>query len=302
MKKLRSIGCCLMICLLLLAGCGVQDEWEAALKAAVAIADITEDDQLRADTEKMLDAIILDDYQTAWDTIYQEVDPSQFHQAYQQIQTALKGISQYELVASNINKTVTNGMETVHIRYMMTAGEQRFFVEAARVEGYDGLVSFFLNAYEPITATGTLGSMQGASVSQWIFLVIGLLELAVTIFAFVDCCRHKMRKKWLWLLLIGVGAVVFSVIVTPEQFRINFNFGAFLGYTSLISYSDGGYILQIMIPVGAIVYLCIRKKIFEGYKRYMQKKAVQQMTSSETLIEAEQSVAATEEIPAPPEE
>lgn len=303
MNQLKSIGCILLVCLLLLmAGCGQQDEWETAQKTADTLSGITEDAQLRADTERMLDAILKDDYQAAWDTIYQEVDASQFRQAYLQIQTVLKGVTQYELVASNINKTVTNGLETVSVRYMMTTGEQRFFVDVARAEGYVGLISFRLNVYQPVTVTGTLRNMQGANVIQWIVLIVGLLELAVTVFVFVDCCRHKMRKKWLWLLFIGVGAVIFSVIATPEQLRINFNFGALLGYTSLLSYSTGGFVLQIMIPAGAIVYLCVRQKLFAGYEAYMQKKASQQMTSLEEPIGTEQSMTATEEIVTLPEE
>lgn len=286
MKKYRSLFCILLVLsLLLLAGCGAKDEWEAAEKVAGKLSDKIEDPQLRADTEKLLDAIIADDYDTAWDAIYEGVNEADFQQMYASLQPNLAEMEQYTLVASNINKTVKNGVSSTNVRYMMTAGEEKFLVDVARIEGYEGLTSFHLNEYQPVTITGTLGNMQGANAAQWIFLTIGILEIIFAIWMFVDCCRHKIRRKWLWLLLIALGYVILSVIATPEQFRINFNVGAFLSYTSLICYSTGGVTCQVVIPAGAIVYLSMRKKLFAGYEAEMQQKTVQQMPGEEKTDE-----------------
>ena len=286
MKKYRSLFCILLVLsLLLLAGCGAKDEWEAAEKVAGKLSDKIEDPQLRADTEKLLDAIIADDYDTAWDAIYEGVNKADFQQMYTSLQPHLTGMEQYTLVASNIHKTVKNGVSTTNVRYMMTAGEEKFLVDVARIEGYEGLTSFHLNEYQPVTITGTLGNMQGANAAQWIFLTIGILEIIFAIWMFVDCCRHKIRRKWLWLLLIALGYVILSVIATPEQFRINFNVGAFLSYTSLICHSTGGFTCRVVIPAGAIVYLSMRKKLFAGYEAEMQQKTVQQMPGEEKTDE-----------------
>jgi hypothetical protein len=277
MKKLGRLVCVLLVLsLLLLAGCGAKDEWEAAEKMAGKLSDKIEDPQLRADTEKLLDAMIADDYDTARDAIYEGVNEADFQQMYASLQPDLAEMEQYTLVASNINKTVKNGISSTNVRYMMTAGEEKFLVDVARIEGYEGLTAFHLNAYQPVTVTGTLGHMQGANAAQWIFLAIGILEIVFTIWMFVDCCRHKIRRKWLWLLLIALGYVILSVIATPEQFRINFNVGAFLSYTSLICYSTGGATCQVVIPVGAIVYLSMRKKLFAGYEAEMQQMPVEE--------------------------
>ena len=282
MKKLGRLVCFLLVLsLLLLAGCGAKDEWEAAEKMAGKLSDKIEDPQLRADTEKLLNAMIADDYDTARDAIYEGVNEADFRQMYTSLQPYLTGMEQYTLVASNINKTVKNGVSSTNVRYMMTAGEQKFLVDVARIEGYEGLTAFYLNEYQPVTVTGTLGHMQGANAAQWTFLAIGILEIVFAIWMFVDCCRHKIRRKWLWLLLIALGYVILSVIAAPEQFRINFNVGAFLSYTSLICYSTGGATCQVVIPVGAIVYLSMRKKLFAGYEAEMQQKAVQQMPVEE---------------------
>lgn len=298
MKRFRQLGCLLLVMLLMvlfLTGCGTKDEWEAALNAAERLDGLAEDAQLRADTEKMLNALIADDYQAAWEAICQEIDETQFQKFYAELLPVVGSIDRYELVASNINTTVRNGETSVNVRYMMTAGDLRLFVDVARMEGKTGLIAFYLTEYIPVITTGTLESMRGANGIQWILLIVGLLEIAGIICVFVDCCRHRMRKKWLWLLLIALGSLIFSVIATPDQFRINFNIGAILNYTCLRCYSTGGFTLQLVIPVGAIAYLCGRKKIFAEYETYMQKKSAQQETGAATA-QMEQTMVEAEEI------
>ena len=292
MKRFQQAGCLLLmvLMLLLLGGCGAKNEWEAALDAADMLDDVLEDSQLRADTERMLDAVIADDYQAAWDAIYQQVDAVEFRRVYVQIQPLLTGITRYELTPSSINTTVRNGVSVVSIRYMMTAGNQQYFVDVSRTEGYEGLTAFRLTEYVPVVTTGTLGSMQGANGWQWALLIVGFLEMAFVVCVFVDCCRHKMKKKWLWLLFIALGYLIFSVISTPEQFKIGVNAGVFLSYTSLIRYSTGGFVFRFMIPIGAIVYLICRKSLFAKYEQFRQQKKL------ETRMEetAEQKTAAEE--------
>ena len=271
MKRFQQVGCLLLVMLLLLTGCGAKDEWEARLNAA----DMLEDAQLRADTERMLDAVIADDYQAAWDAIYQQVDAVEFRRVYVQIQPILQGVTQYELTPSNYNKTVRNGVAFISVRYRMTAGDLQFLVDVSRVEGYEGLTAFNLTEYVPVVTTGTLGNMQGANGWQWALLIVGFLEMAFAVCVFVDCCRHKMKKKWLWLLFIALGYLIFSVISTPEQFKIGVNAGVFLSYTSLIRYSTGGFIFRLMIPAGAIAYLICRKSLFAKYEQLRQQKETQ---------------------------
>ena len=61
MKKFRKWICvALALLLLCLAGCGQQDEWAKSLEAIERIGGITDDALLREDTEKMLNALLLD--------------------------------------------------------------------------------------------------------------------------------------------------------------------------------------------------------------------------------------------------
>lgn len=280
MKRFRIAVCLLLTLLLvLMTGC----------------SGLTEDPQLRESTENMLEAIIADDYQAARDTIYDEVSETEFRSAYAQLSPILAGVSDYELTVYNINQKTINGVTTISVRYMLTAGDLQLLVDAARTEGYEGLTGFYLTEYVSVTTTGTLGNMQGTNVLQWIFLAVGLLEWAFVIFVFVDCCRRKIRKKWLWLLLIALGHLIAGLIATPEQFRITFNIGAFLISTSLIHYSTGGFMVRIMVPAGAIIYLLLRKKLLAKYIQVQQENELAEVPAAVITVPEESSEPDAEE-------
>lgn len=280
----RKIVCILLVLLLLtMAGCSPIDPWESAQTAAGVLNETLEDPLLRENTEQMLDALIADDYQLAWDAVYEQIQAIEFRRMYVELQPVLAGIKAYELVPYNINKSYTNGVSTVSTHYMLTAGNRRFFVEATRAEGHEGLVAFYLNAYEPVEITGNLGNMKNAGLLQWILLTIGLLEWVFTICVFVDCCRHKLRKKWLWLLVIALGHLQFQMTFLQGQFRTGINAGALLGYSQLIRYSNGGFVLLLVVPAGAIAYLIIRRKLFARYEAYMQQKTAQEESAATAL-------------------
>ena len=284
MKKYRILLCLLLV-MLLLVGCGQQDEWKLAHKAADKLSAITDDPQLLEDTQQLLDALIANDYESARAAVNTQISDAELRGAFDQIRSGLQNIERYELVASSINKTVINNVSTISVRYMMTAGEQRYFVDVTRLDDQPGLVSFSINEYVPVDISGTLGNMQGANVLQWALLIIGLLEQVLVICVFVDCCRHKVRRKWLWLIGIALGAVSLNLIALPGQFRINMNYGAFLSTTALLRYSTGGFVLRITVPAFAVAYLIIRKKLFAQYERWLQTKNAPPTESADLTIQ-----------------
>ena len=295
MEKFRKWICvALALLLLCLAGCGQQDEWAKSLEAIERIGGITDDALLREDAEKMLNALIADDATGAYAVMYAGTDFSQFLEAYEQMRLELGDLQTYRLIPSGIHKTVTNGEGAVSIRYMMEAGEQRFYVDVTREEAYDGLTGFYITKYVPVITNGTLSNMEGANVAQWVFLILGMLELAFVVWAFVDCCRHKVRRKWLWLLLIALGYAVSQMIFTPEQFRVGTRLGLFLSYTCLMRYSTGGFTLQFLIPAGAIVYVVLRKRLFANYLKFQQEKLLKAQ-KTETIPEETAHVEETTE-------
>jgi hypothetical protein len=91
-----------------------------------------------------------------------------------------------------------------------------------------------------------------------LWVVFGLI-LAFTVWMFVDCLRRKMKYKVLWAIIILLSiALTFTV---GEASSFSFHVGLFLQPSSIEA--DPGIpavITKIVIPVGAILYLCLRKR------------------------------------------
>ena len=258
---------CLLLCalILLLAGCGTANNWESMQSAAQEMGAALEDEQLRQDATAMLDHIIADDREKAYKMVADVITEEDFQEPYDLMREYLQVVGSYELVAAHKSARVQNGVNVVSVRYMMTAGEDRFVVEAARSEEFTGLAGFYLSPYVEVQQTGTLTTMKDADWLQWVFLVVAGLELVFVLAVLVDCFLHKMEKKWLWILLILLGSLSVLLITTNSGIKVNYNYGLFFSYTALIRYSTGGFMARIYLPAGAIAYAALRKKLFATY-------------------------------------
>lgn len=269
--KARRILVLLVLAALLLAGCSnAVNDWDTMWDLALQLDAAVDDPQIRQLTEAMIDAIREDDVNAAYNLLVPGLDRDQFDSIYLQLKQLFKDMDVYMLVASQINKNTNmgSGGTITSIRYMLSggknaAGEIRVFVDVAQSSEYpQQLYGFYINEYEEVTQTGTFTTMKGANAGQWVMLFVGLLETGFMVWMFVDCCTHKVRKKWLWLLLIALGVFVISASV-DNGVRLNFNVGLYFNvYTAAIAYSNGAYLLRIMVPVGAIVYQIKRKALF----------------------------------------
>lgn len=285
-KRILAIAI-IMLLLLSVSGCDSKDEWETARQLGLKLENKVDDAQVRENTERMLSYILADDFENAHTMVCTVVTREDFRQPYADIRAVLQNVTEYELLASGRTNNVTNGVSSVTIRYMLTSGEERIFVESTCTEGSIGLTGFHVNAYNPVTQTGTLTSMKEANGIQWVFLVIGLLEAGFMVWMFVDCCRSKIRRKWLWLALTLLGAIAVSFTV-DGGLSYRYNIGLFFNlHTALIRYSSGGFTLRLMFPVGAVIYLILKKKLL---------RTPEQAVTQEQLSEAENAQIPQQEI------
>lgn len=274
--KLRRCFVLLVLAALLLSGCdNTANDWDTMWDTALKIEQTVDDPKIRELTESMINAIIADEPDTAFNLLFPGGDRAAFDSAFPQLREVLKNMDMYTLVASqtNTNKNLGTGVSVRSIRYLLSGGENtmgeiRLFVDVVQSsEDPDTLASFYINVYEQITYTGTFTTMKGADAGQWIVLILGLLEAGFMVWMFVDCCAHEVRKKWLWLLLIALGAFVINVSV-DNGVRLNFNVGLYFNvYTAAIAYSNGACLLRIMVPVGAAVYAAKRKDLLAAVVR-----------------------------------
>ena len=83
--------------------------------------------------------------------------------------------------------------------------------------------------------------------------------MAFTIWMFVDCLRCKMKYKFVWAILTVFGIAL--NLTVGETFSFSFHIGLFV-QMSTVQVDPGlvAVVTKLVIPVGAILYLCLRKK------------------------------------------
>lgn len=227
-------------------------------------AGLFDDSAIRAKTEDMLDALIADDAAAAYAMVADACSQTEFDGVYAGMRQMLSGATSYELKRVSFNFRTGNGETTTQAVYTMTANNGKAFaVQVAEATGYRGLAGFRITPKEntSLSYTGDLGHMQGADAAQWGVVILAGLTLVFVILVLIDCCRQKIKRKVLWILVILLGMVAFTFVTSSTSVRFNFNIGAFLSYSALLRYGDGSTALRIMIPLGAILYLCLRKKL-----------------------------------------
>lgn len=224
---------------------------------------VEDDPEIRRGVEAFLDGLVANDGDAAYAAVYSGIGRDEFDTALEQMLPCVEGMADYALELMHYNYSNRNGTVTIQTTYRMTAGEKSVIVTASRIEGYEGLTGVHVVPEEQTTLrhTGTLGHMEGANAVQWGMLVLGALVWAFVIWMIVDCSRRKITKKALWLVLIILGTVVLTLTLSGSSVNFRFNFGLYLQLSSLIRYGDGSSQLSLVVPVGAIVYCAMRRKL-----------------------------------------
>ncbi len=250
MKRILPALLASVLLLLLLSGCdGMQ------------VKDIPE---IRSHVENFLTATLENEPNDAYSAFYQALPRAQFKSVFPQLRDLLQDVEEYTLLPIHIHySSRSDGKAVTQITYRMDTNCGAFVVIASASDNKDGLLNLQLVPEEQTTLvyTGTPGHMEGASTIQWITLILGFAVWGGVLWAFADCCRRKIRMKPLWLLLIALAALVFHVTLSGGMINFRFNVGIYLAVSSLLRYGDGSHQLQLVIPLGAILYVCLRKRL-----------------------------------------
>ena len=254
-KLVRSVCVVILTVLMLCSGCG-------------AVLQELENAEVRQSTEEMLNALIANDFQTAYSLVSKICAEEDFKPTFTQMRELLGNADTYELKLLSIytNGTLTNGqkLRSVNSTYEMTTNSGRVIV-SVRMDDRIGLSSFYLSPYEKTDYyfTGTLENMKDATGLQWCFLLLNVVAIGFTVFALVDCSRQKIKKKALWILVLLIGFVSVGATIAATSIRLNFNVGWITAYSALIRYGSGTVMLRLMLPVGTIVYFAMRRSLLK---------------------------------------
>lgn len=224
-----------------------------------------ENEELRTYTDQMLNAILANDSESAYSIVSDICTESEFNSTFKDMKNLLKDVEDYELklVSYNINTRYEDGEKITIIdsAYEMQTKEAKYVVTVQSHSHYEKLSSFYITPYENTSLyyTGVLKNMQGASIAQWIMLLSNVIIIALIIVALIDCCRHKVKLKALWIILIILGVLAFSLTISSTGVNFNFNFIWIAAYNAIVRNGVGAVTTRIVVPFGAILYLVLRR-------------------------------------------
>ncbi len=249
LKKIIAIFFVLLLCLSL-ASCELETE---------------QGNEIKAQCQAFLDAAISEDAPAARKVLAAEMDEDDFAKAFPIICEYINGVDTYTLTQTGFNSGIDNGFSYYEAVFTMKTNIGNFEVRAMEVEGYEGLYNFNITSEEDLNPsyTGTITSIKGSNAFQILILLFSAACVAFTIFALVDCCKHKMKYKPLWIIIILCGVVAFTITLNNTDINFKTRVAAMLfSYSYLQIYETGALIFNLSLPVGALVYFIIRKKLY----------------------------------------
>ena len=207
-------------------------------------------------SDQFMDHIIADDYDSAYGMVKATVTDSDFRDYWETIRSVAEGAETYTKLPVQRNVTRSGGVTTITTAYQVKLDNGRtVLLRVVTQDGIEGIAGIhFSDITEFIHTTDTY-----VPVLQAIVLVFSLLCMAFTIWMFVDCLRRKMKYKHVWALLTIFGIAL--NLTVGETFSFTFNIGLFVQMSTV--QADPGLVAvvtKLVIPVGAILYLCLRKK------------------------------------------
>ncbi len=222
--------------------------------------------EVRDMTARMLDSILNDDYGTARGLMPDSIDDESFQKFYDSARKLFDGVETYTLTMIGVKYSVADGVNRYTAVYRLATNVGTDYdVTVGTSSDMEGLYGFHLThaGADEAIYTGTLTTLKQATPEQWVMLFVGFATLVFVIAMLVDCCRHKIKQKWLWILVIILGSVALLVTLQEGSVNLNFSFFNLLSYTALLIYQSPANVVQLrlFLPVGAIVYLVFRRRL-----------------------------------------
>ncbi len=225
-----------------------------SLTSCSASTDIGMVDDL---TEDFLDMLLADDYDSAYALVSENVSANDFKPYWDSLKKTSEGASAYEIEQIGWKININNGTKFYVAAFNVELNNGRaLFIRTTLVDGANGISGLYFNDTTDFNASFGLF----ARIANIVLIAFSLLTTAFIVWMLIDCIRRKIAKKPLWLLLIIIGAGV--SLVVGQKMGINFHLGLFfMGSSAVADPSILSVTTKVIVPVGAIVYFFMRKRL-----------------------------------------
>jgi hypothetical protein len=141
-----------------------------------------------------------------------------------------------------------------------------------------------------LKGNGAVINFDDFDIVQLLLLILSVLSFGFMVFSIVLCAKSKVRLKGLWIPIIVIVQSGFTISRFPESFSFNINFIA-TTISSLRKFLNGGTILTVMLPIGAILFVILRKTLIRRAQEYRERKAfIEQQAAEQSNGEIEVSM------------
>ncbi|MBQ4112869.1 MAG: hypothetical protein IJD38_08740 [Clostridia bacterium] len=229
------------------------------LLLALTLASCTPDADIGSNTSlsgQFMDHVMANDFDSAFGMVKATVTDTDFRPYWQTMQTAIRGAETYEMEQIGWKVNRSNGVTTRTTAYQVYLDNDRIILlRTVTRDGIEGIAGIhFSDITDFIHTTDSY-----IPTVRIILYVFSGLCMAFTVWMLVDCLRRKPKHKVLWAILIFLGVCLNFTV--GETANFSFNVGLFF-QTSSITADPGliSVVTKIVLPVGAILYLCLRKK------------------------------------------
>ncbi len=232
--------------------------------ASCSIVETEKGNEIKAQCEDMLDAMLAKDADAAYLLFSDATDKNSFYAAFPSLCNYIEGVKTYKLTQRGWYARIDNGISSYEATFKMETNAKTYYVTGVVVNEEERLYHFSIVSEEEcdFVFTGTLTTMQDANIAQWCVIVFSAICLVFTIWMLVDCCRRKIKYKALWILLIILGVLSFTVSYHQSKLNLNGSISMIVfAYSYLQLYTNGAFVLHLVLPVGALLYRIFRKKL-----------------------------------------
>jgi hypothetical protein len=212
-------------------------------------------------TTVMLDGFANDDMDQAYTVINEEyISYSELISISNYLDSVLGKSNYYKMEQVGFNKAKLEGSskEIFAIIYEISAGGTRVVTMEVAMRGGDVNSICGLDLLDTSYVNSTVDDMKPLNI---VLIIYTVLTSLFTLWMFVSCCRRRIAHKRWWALLTLVGAFV-RISLLESGWR----FFAMLTFILNVSRVAGDIVsaavnVTVGIPVGAIIYFLMRKKI-----------------------------------------
>ncbi len=207
-------------------------------------------------SRRFMDHVLADDYDAAYAMVRDTVQDADFRPYWQDIRAAMEGASSYEMEMTAQSVKTRRKLSTRTTEFCVTTDTDRtIYLKTVTRDDYTGIAGIqFTDVTELLESSD--GYLPTARIV--LYILSGLFILLV-IWAFIDCLRRKMKYKLVWALVIlfSIGLAV-SLGNTPN---LSFDMGLFFELSTINAVLSRNAVVAVLnIPLGAILYLCLRKR------------------------------------------